>query len=335
MPSTQDSQSARQGAGQIWALVLAAGEGSRLQALTTTASGMVVPKQFCSLGDGSSLLHAAIERASVVATPERICAVVAKHHERWWWALPSTIPARNIIVQPQNRGTANGILLPLLHVLRRDPDASLVVLPSDHYVRDEIVLALSLQLAAAQSDLGNGRITLLGFTPESADPELGYIVPMNGKTPGPRDVSEFVEKPSVAAAGALIERGALWNSFIFAAHGQTLLRAFEAHSPQIVNEMRRIVTASDVAMFPSAALEAFYERLPAIDFSRDIIERCVSRLEVLQVPTCGWSDLGTPRRVADAIKRGPPVPSARTAAIPHVRGFIDLVAQHMRAPISH
>jgi mannose-1-phosphate guanylyltransferase len=335
MPLSQDSESGRSSAGHTWALVLAAGEGSRLQALTTTASGMVVPKQFCSLGDGSSLLHAAIARASAVATPEHICTVVSKHHERWWRTLPSTIPARNIVVQPANRGTANGILLPLLHILRRDPDASLVVLPSDHYVRDEIVLALSLQLAVAQSDPGNGRITLLGFTPESADPELGYIVPMDGNIPGTRDVSEFVEKPSVAAAAALIERGALWNSFIFTVHGQTLLRAFEAHSPRIVDEMRRIVTASNVAMVSSAALEAFYERLPAIDFSRDIIGRCASQLEVLQVPTCGWSDLGTPRRVADAIRRGPPIPSARTAVIPRVRGFLDLVAQHMQAPISH
>src|SRR5688572_9834323 len=102
MPLSQDSESARSSAGHIWALVLAAGEGSRLHALTTTASGMVVPKQFCSLGDGSSLLHAAIERASVVATPEHICTVVSKHHERWWRTLPSTIPAQNIVVQPRN-----------------------------------------------------------------------------------------------------------------------------------------------------------------------------------------------------------------------------------------
>lgn len=266
MSLPQDSRSARWDAGHNWALVLAAGEGSRLQALTTTASGMVVPKQFCSLGDGSSLLHAALERACVVAPPERVCTVVAKHHERWWRTLPSTIPARNIVVQPQNRGTANGILLPLLHILQRDPDASLLVLPSDHYVSNESVLALSLQRAMTQTDSTDGRVTLLGLSPESADPELGYIVPVDGNSHGPRDVREFVEKPSTAVAGSLIERGGLWNSFIFAVRGQTLLRAFEAHSPKIVNEMRRIVAGSSVAMAPGAALEAFYERLPTIDF---------------------------------------------------------------------
>jgi mannose-1-phosphate guanylyltransferase len=334
MPSLQYPRQHQWDAAHNWALVLAAGEGSRLQTLTTTASGTVIPKQFCSLGNGSSLLHAAIERARVVAPSERICSVVAKYHERWWQALPCAIPARNIIVQPQNRGTANGILLSLLQILHRDPDASLLVLPSDHYVRNEIVLALSLQLAVAQSHPGNDRITLLGLTPESADPDLGYIVPADGNSHGPRDVREFVEKPSTATAASLIGRGGLWNSFIFAAHAQTLLRAFEARSPQIVNEMRRIVTASSVAMAPSPALEAFYERLPAIDFSRDIIEGCASQLEVLEVAPCGWSDLGTPRRVADAIKRSPPMPSARTTAMPHVRGILDLAAQHMQAPIS-
>jgi mannose-1-phosphate guanylyltransferase len=335
MASRQDCWSTRWNAGHNWALVLAAGEGSRLQALTTTASGVVVPKQFCSLGNGSSLLHAALERARVVAPVERICAVVAKDHQRWWQALPCTIPARNIVVQPRNRGTANGILLPLLQILHRDPDASLLVLPSDHYVRDERVLALSLQQALAQTDRGAGRITLLGLTPESADPELGYIVPANNRSVDSCDVQAFVEKPSTAAARALIERGGLWNSFIFAVKGRTLLRAFEAQSPQIVRDMCGIVRESSVAMAPSQELEALYEQLPTIDFSRDIIERCASQLEVVQVPSCGWSDLGTPWRVAEAIKCTPATFTARPSVMPLVRGFLDLVAQqHMQAPIA-
>jgi mannose-1-phosphate guanylyltransferase len=143
-------------------------------------------------------------------------------------------------------------------------------------------------------------------------------------------VSEFTEKPSADTARLLIERGGLWNSFIFAAHGKTLLRAFESQCPQLVHDMRNVVTASSVAMAPSDALAALYERLPATDFSRDIVERCAAQLQVIQVPACGWSDLGTPRRVANVIDRAAAPPHQATSLLPHVQGFLDLVTQHMQ-----
>lgn len=317
-------------AGHNWALVLAAGEGTRLQALTTTASGVAVPKQFCSLGGGPSLLHDALQRARAVAPPQRICAVVAEQHHRWWQTLSSSIPTQNIVVQPRNRGTANGILLPLLQILHRDADASLLVLPSDHYVRNETMLAESLQQAVAQIDCRHDRIILLGLAPEEADCELGYVVPAVGSGPGARDVSQFIEKPSVAAARALIARGGLWNSFIFATRGQTLLRAFEARCPQIVSDMRRIVASSNDETGCSGDLAALYEQLPSMDFSRDIVERCPLPLQVLTVPTCGWSDLGTPRRLAETIDRNRPLLRERVSGMPNAQGFLDLAARPLQ-----
>jgi len=320
------------GAGHHWALVLAAGEGTRLQALTTTAAGISVPKQFCSLGSGGSLLNAALQRARVVAPPERTCVIVAAHHERWWRALPRSIDARNIIVQPRNRGTANGILLPLLQILHGDPDAALLVLPSDHHVRDEAVLAASLEQVMKEIERRRDLIVLLGFSPEQADPELGYIVPSGERGPGAREVRRFIEKPSGKLAGALIERGGLWNSFIFAAHGRALLRAFEERCPEIVGEMRAIVAATNEEASRQGLLAELYERLPVLDFSRDIVERCTPRLRVLAVPSCGWSDLGTPGRVAAAVECAPAsLPTAARAVVQvHAPGFLDLAAQHLR-----
>ena len=316
-------------AGHDWALVLAGGEGSRLQALTTTASGISVPKQFCSLGGGASLLHDALRRARVVAPPERTCVVVSAHHRRWWDGLSRFIPTQNIIVQPRNRGTANGILLPLLRILHRDPDASLLVLPSDHYVRNEAILAAALRRAAMQAAAPCQGIVLLGFAPEEADPELGYIVPTvdDGSSSGVRAVEQFVEKPGVAAARELIARGGLWNAFIFAARGETLLGIFEERCPEIVMEMRGILGRpnSDTTFDPH--LVELYERLPAMDFSRDVIQRCASQLRVLRVPACGWSDLGTPRRLAETLSRGWASRRASAAETLHAGGFLDLARQ--------
>src|SRR5437762_5691423 len=130
--------------GGTWAVVLAAGEGSRLRALTTTSSGIAVPKQFCSLRGGASLLEEALQRAAAVARIERISTVVAEQHADWWCRSLAGLPPANVFVQPQNRGTALGILLALLHIFERDPHARVVILPADHHVGVEPVLARAL-----------------------------------------------------------------------------------------------------------------------------------------------------------------------------------------------
>ena len=330
MQCAAEEPSTHGNADHSWALVLAAGEGSRLQALTTNASGIPVPKQFCSLGGGSSLLQDALQRVACIAPRQRTCVVVAAQHRRWWEELSATLPTQNIIVQPRNRGTANGILLPLLRILQRDPDASLLVLPSDHYVRDEAVLATGLQQALQVSWRSN-RIVLAGFAPEAPDPELGYIVPSGEGTAGAVDVREFVEKPCESAARQLTSRGGLWNSFIFAARGRTLLRLFEQRCPEIVMEMRGLVATADAGMRPDPNLIEMYERLPVLDFSRDILERCASQLQVLRVPPCGWSDLGTPVRVAQVLGNNGPKHHARTPRPADAGGgFLSLAAQYAK-----
>ena len=305
MPREQHLTSISSGSGHRWALVLAGGEGSRLQSLTTTASGIAIPKQFCSFGGEASLLHDALRRAQTVTTPAHTCAVVSEHHRPWWQAMDLHIPSANVIRQPHNRGTAIGILLPLLQILHRDPEAGLLVLPSDHFVRDEAVLGASLQEAMDQIHYQPEHIVMLGISPEEADPELGYIVSDCIDTEELRSVCEFVEKPSAAAAHALIARGGVWNSFIFAAHGATLLRAFERRCPELTAELARIIRSPN-SLTRHAELVDLYDRAPTLDFSRDILERSPELLRVLTVPPCGWSDLGTPRRVSEALTRFPP-----------------------------
>lgn len=288
-----------------WALVLAAGEGSRLRRLTTIADGVAVPKQFCSLQGGASLLSDALQRAQRVAPRRRICTIVAHQHRRWWESALRTLPASNVIVQPDNRGTANGILLPLLHIMHRDPDARVVLLPSDHYVRDEAVLTRALRKAVAQLDVRERDIILLGLEPEEVDPELGYIVPGAGDAHGAYAVRRFVEKPSPAAAAQLIGDGALWNVFILAARAKALLALFEERIPEIVAQMRAAAAADARDLADPAMTWRLYRTLPTIDFSRHVMEGAENVLRVLATPACGWSDLGTPERVARTLRSAP------------------------------
>lgn len=288
-----------------WALVLAAGEGSRLRSLTTTTGGVAVPKQFCSLQGGRSLLHDALARAQGVAPRRRICTVVAEQHRRWWERSLGALPCGNVIVQPENRGTAIGILLPLLHIAQRDPDACVVVLPSDHYVRDEHILARALRDAVIATQRRPHEIVLLGLEAQSADPELGYIASGEREPDGLRRVVRFVEKPFQDEAEALVARGALWNVFIMAARVQTLLVLYAQRYAPVLSALR--AAAAQDAHDPSTpdAVRRIYRTLPTLDFSRDVLEGAESSLRVLATPACGWSDLGTPERVAQTLRHAP------------------------------
>ena len=275
-----------------WALVLAGGSGLRLSRWTTDRDGTPVPKQFCVFA-GRTLLAAALERAGTLALRKRTLAVVTAEQRRFWGPdLAPVLPDVNIAIQPCNRGTAAGILFPLLRILRRDPAAALLILPSDHFVHDEARLAAELGRAIALARQDGGRILLLGVAPDRVEDGLGWITP-RGKGDVER-IQAFVEKPAADQARAALAAGALVNSFLIAADGRTLLDLFRRTVPELVAELD--------AMETGASPIAGYERLPVYDFSRDVIEPSVddARLMVLRIPSCGWSDLGTPERLQAA-----------------------------------
>lgn len=310
----------------LWALVLAAGDGRRLRGLTTTRTGLAIPKQFCSLELGPSLLREAVGRAAAVAAPERICAIVAGQHRHWWTGQLADLDPANLIVQPQNRGTAIGLLLPLITLLERDPQARIVVLPSDHHVRDEARLARALRYAAAPPQREWAEILLLGLQPTAPDSQLGYIVPHRLAGHTHHAIERFVEKPDAAGAQRLLEQGALWNTFIIAADGQSLLWLFERRCPDIVAAMRDAVRGESGAT-PGEALARLYETLPDLDFSRSILQGQEQHLRVLPIPDCGWSDLGTPERVAQALSVLPRIPRETARGATSGVAVLSLAAQ--------
>jgi len=315
-------------AANVWALILAAGEGSRLRGLTTTPGGLSVPKQFCSLQGGASLLEETFGRAESVAQRRHIVTVVASQHRRWWEAPLRSAEPENVIVQPDNKGTAPGLLLPLLHIVRRDPNATVVVLPSDHFVRREDVLARGLQQAARLARIDHQHVFLLGLVPDEIDPELGYIVPHDRAATAAATVQQFVEKPSVDVARVLVRDGALWNVFILAASARALVDLYTARHPSLVADMSRAVEQDGNNSLEANAARTLYPQLPTLDFSRDVVQCQESRLRVLTVPACGWSDLGTPQRVADTLnrigKKSNPAQDLSHSA------YLSLAAQHSR-----
>lgn len=286
--------------GKTWAIVLAAGNGSRLSSLTQDSAGAAVPKQFCSLDGERTLFQQALTRAGAVADKQRVTTVVAPGHRQYWLPTSGTLPSANVVVQPDNRGTAVGILLPVLRIAARDPDALVLILPADHHVCDEAILARAMRRALEDVREHPIGVALLGIEADEAEPELGYIVPRALGHSSLWRVDRFVEKPPHDEALRLIRSGALWNSFILACRATSLIDLLRRRYPDVVGSLQDAVSSGD-----HTGLERIYVELPSIDFSRHIATGHEPLLMVAPVPRCGWNDLGTPHRLAQTLAQWP------------------------------
>ena len=184
-------------------------------------------------------------------------------------------------------------------------------------MRDEQTLLRSLDAALRRLRQDASKPVLLGMEPDESDTDLGYILPGEPDALGGQNVMRFVEKPDLSAATEIINQGGLWNSFIIAASAQSLIELFLPRYAPIVMEMQVILSrafAADslTAVWPT--IVEMYERLPSLDFSRDVLEGRETQLCVVRVPPCGWSDLGTPRRVGQTLRRLRPRSSGRGAS---------------------
>jgi mannose-1-phosphate guanylyltransferase len=259
---------------------------------------------------------------------------VAQQHRRWWSGALKNLPIQNIFVQPKNRGTAHGILFALLQIERRASNSVVVLLPADHYLTDEITMARSLRTAANLAADNQSLVYLLGAEPDHPDEELGYIVPSELRRDSPSGVVRFAEKPTPEKARALIREGALWNTFIIAGSVRALLDLFEGHFVSTVTAMRRTLDLAESERVGPVALELLYAELEPHDFSRDVLERHEQVLQVLRVPNCGWTDLGTPKRVEETIRKLAQIRS-HTTTMHSASGahYFDLVSSRRQTPL--
>ena len=240
----------------------------------------------------------ALDRARRVAPPERTLVVVNGAHRRHWEADLADVPRHNRLVQPRNRGTAAGVLLAMLTIrARAGEDTPVVFLPSDHAVSDELALQTAVEVALRAAVRSEQGVVLLGMEPGEDDQEFGWVLPADGYVVA--EVRRFVEKPPPGRVRSLVQAGGLINSFVFAARVRTLVDLCSAALPLVTNRFLAHVRYS----LGVCALHELYDAIAASDLSRDVLQRAASRLLVVKVPECGWSDLGTPERLQAFLTR--------------------------------
>jgi len=237
--------------------------------------------------------------------PERTVVVVGLAHEGLARLQLAEHQGVEIVAQPRNLDTGPGILLPLTHVLARDPGASVVVLPSDHYVADPRPLLWAIRAAVESSTRVEDLLTLLGVVPDRAETEYGWIVPGprvdHGTDERLRGVSRFVEKPPPHEAQKLLRSGALWNTFISMSRASTYWDVARKHLPVQAGFFERYGLEID-RPGGKRLLDALYAAIEPANFSRSVLERA-ENLAVLPVAGTGWSDWGNPERILRSLKK--------------------------------
>jgi mannose-1-phosphate guanylyltransferase len=283
-----------------WAVVLAGGDGDRVASITRDQDGRAVPKQFWSCSGRPPMVRWALARARRIAPVPQVLVVVTEAHRRFCQRHLADVPRHNILVQPENRGTAAGVLRALVEIQSRGNTATpVVLLPSDHYVDEERILHEALVVAVRAACHGDPPVVLLGVSPSAPESGYGWILP---DAPGlVARVLRFVEKPPAPHVNDMIRDGALINSFILTARVHVLLSLIGRVFPDILHAFQRLAHTPD----DGPAARRLYEGLPFMDLSRDVLQRATRFLSVVRVPPCGWSDLGTPERLQQYLGRAP------------------------------
>ena len=291
-------------AGNLWGIVLAGGEGTRVRHFLQHLCGNRGIKQFCALVDSRSMLEHTLARVERLIPRQRILVVVSREHRQEVTEQLVHWPTDNVIFQPANCETGPGILLPLAHLSQRDPLATVAVFPSDHFIKDEDRFATCLQSAITEAKRFPEELVLLGVTPDKAEEGYGWIEPREVEASWEsRKVKRFWEKPSGMQAQVLLKRGALWNTFVFFTRAAaSLWQMVRYAAPDLYKAFVKIRRALG-SLQAEQVTENVYATLRSANFSSEICEPSSARLRVFPLPEVGWSDWGSAERILTSLKQ--------------------------------
>jgi mannose-1-phosphate guanylyltransferase len=290
----------------VWGIILAAGDGVRLQQYIRSRFNSDRPKQFCAFTGTRSMLTHTIARAELLIPKERLLVTIKNEHRAYTRSELESIDEQNVIVQPSNKETTASILLPLMHILRRDPNARVVIFPSDHFIVHEERFMESVAAGAEFVEHHTKYILLIGTEPEEFLSDYGWIE-MSMRIADIRGceifrVKRFLEKPDAKKVFTLQKERTICNTLVTIGYATALLRKFRLITPTVFQAFKKI----DVELFSPSEEETVkrvYAGLPAVDFSKAILAHDPHGLAVLRVRNIYWNDWGNAARIQADLAR--------------------------------
>ncbi|MDD4047713.1 MAG: sugar phosphate nucleotidyltransferase [Clostridia bacterium] len=273
------------------ALILAGGKGNRFW----PKSSSEVPKQFLKVVGENTLLQNTVKRIQTLIRSENIYVITGIEYKGLVLEqVPEVLP-ENIIIEPLGRDTAPALGYAIAWLEERYKDAILFTVPADHFVegKEEWRKAVDKACQVAESEV----TVLIGIKPTRPETAYGYIVTELKKKSNVLKVNEFVEKPSLNTATAMLEQGnCYWNSGMFIWKLSVVKEIFKKHLPSMKKEIELLVKEmkeKNIAPYqkdiPENIKEAF-SRIKAISIDYGLIERCK---KVFVIPSSFvWDDVG-------------------------------------------
>lgn len=272
----------------LYALILAGGKGTRLYPLSREKN----PKQFLKVINNKSFLRSTVDRIIPLVDKKNIYIITNEEYiNKVQKELPD-INRENIFAEPQNKETATCIGFSAVRLLKKDPDATMIILPSDHYIGNNKSFINTVTQAAEIAEKKRGLVTM-GIKPQRPETGYGYIE-MGEKINATIDsfrVERFLEKPNLEVAKDLILKGTyLWNSGIFVWRADVFLREMQKYLPKMYKNMMCIYESLDTEQENNTIKEQ-YDMIDGISVDFGIMQKTrkayVVKCEFL------WDDMGT------------------------------------------
>ena len=280
-------------------VIMAGGIGSRLWPVSTPE----MPKQFIDLlGVGKSLLQLTVERFRSVAGIAGMWVVTSENYVDIVRRQLPEMPADHILAEPVPRNTAPCIAYACWRIMREDPEANIVVTPSDAIVlKTELfseIISKALEFTASSSS-----IVTVGIHPDRPETGYGYICSSSKEECNVVKVNEFREKPDRETAERYLAAGNyFWNAGIFVWSVSTIVDQMRRHAPQIAGMMDKIAGTFGTEE-EKAALAEFFPQCDKISIDYAVMEKSDS-IYVISADL-GWSDLGSWTSAGSHIAEGP------------------------------
>jgi mannose-1-phosphate guanylyltransferase len=267
--------------GKASALIIAGGRGTRFW----PASRENRPKPLFSIDEGTTLLSETIGRLQPLISRDRIFVLVtAGQKKAFASAIEGVIPASNLILEPEGRGTTLAIAYGAAVIRKRFGEGLIAVMPADHYIAPASgfrnTLAKALGLASSEK-----AIVVIGVPPTRPDSGYGYQE-IGATIGGGYRVKRFVEKPDATSAKKMVaSKRFLWNAGMFVMSTATLEAELMQHAPALAAASEKLATLK------ASALAKLYHQLEFDAFDRVVIERTSNVLGVKA--DFSWHDVGT------------------------------------------